>query len=244
MHCAEAGALRLSFVLAAPVKVNVNSHIASREEDERPHDSSATLHEDYQAVARPWRRSGRMSSSPPSSASTSSRRIEWSQQPPERIRQVTEDSLKRLRVETIDLFYQHRIANVPIEDVASTVKDLISQRKVKNFGLSEASAPPIRRANAVQPVAAVQSEYSPCWPQPEAEVLPACEEFRVPYSPLGRGFLIGKIDETTTFGNNDNRSTLPRSTPEARKANRPVVRLLEEIAREKRATSAQVALGG
>jgi aryl-alcohol dehydrogenase-like predicted oxidoreductase len=162
---------------------------------------------------------------------------------PERIGQVAEDSLKRLRVETIDLFYQHRVdTRVPIEEVAGTVKDLISQGKVKNFGLSEASAPTIGRANAIQPVAAVQSEYSLWWRQPEAEVLPACEELGVPSSPLGRGFLTGKIDETTAFGNNDNRSTLPRFTPEARKANRPVMRLLEEIVREKRATSTQVAL--
>jgi aryl-alcohol dehydrogenase-like predicted oxidoreductase len=159
---------------------------------------------------------------------------------------VAEDSLKRLRVETIDLFYQHRVdPSVPIEEVAGTVKDLIAQGKVNHFGLSEASASTIRRANAVQPVAAVQSEYSLWWRQPEAEVLPACEELGigfVPYSPLGRGFLTGKIDETTMFGSNDNRGTLPRFTPEARKANQPVVRLLEEIGREKGATPAQIAL--
>jgi aryl-alcohol dehydrogenase-like predicted oxidoreductase len=165
---------------------------------------------------------------------------------PERIRQAAEDSLKRLRIEMIDLFYQHRVdPSVPIEDVAGVVKDLIAQGKVKHFGLSEAGAPTIRRANAVQPVAAVQSEYSLWWRQPEAEVLPACEELGigfVPYSPLGRGFLTGKIDETTTFGSNDNRTTLPRFTPEARRANQPVVRLLEEIGREKGATPAQIAL--
>ncbi len=165
---------------------------------------------------------------------------------PERIRQVAEGSLKRLRVETIDLFYQHRVdPNVPIEDVAGAVKDLIAQGKVKHFGLSEAGAPTIRRAHAVQRVAAIQSEYSLWWRDPEAQVLPACAELGigfVPYSPLGRGFLTGKIDETTTFGGNDNRGTLPRFTPEARKANRPVVGLLEEIGREKGATPAQIAL--
>jgi aryl-alcohol dehydrogenase-like predicted oxidoreductase len=165
---------------------------------------------------------------------------------PEHIRQAAEDSLKRLRVETIGLFYQHRVdPSVPIEDVAGTVKDLISQGKVKHFGLSEAGAETIHRANVVQPVAAVQSEYSLWWRQPEEEVLPICEELGigfVPYSPLGRGFLTGTIDETTTFGSNDNRSTLPRFTTEARKANQPVIRLLEEIGREKGATPAQVAL--
>ena len=164
----------------------------------------------------------------------------------ERIRQVAENSLKRLRVDTIDLFYQHRVdPSVPIEDVAGTVKDLISQGKVRRFGLSEAGAPTIRRANAVQPVAAVQSEYSLWWRAPEEEVLPTCEELGigfVPYSPLGRGFLTGKIDETTAFGSNDNRTTLPRFTPEARKANRPVVDLLEEIAGRNGATPAQIAL--
>src|SRR6266487_1071505 len=133
---------------------------------------------------------------------------------PERIRQAAEGSLKRLRVEAIDLFYQHRVdPNVPIEDVAGAVKDLIAQGKVKHFGLSEAGASTIRRAHAVQRVAAIQSEYSLWWRQPEAEVLPACEELGigfVPFSPLGRGFLTGKMDETTTFGDNDNRSTLPR----------------------------------
>jgi aryl-alcohol dehydrogenase-like predicted oxidoreductase len=165
---------------------------------------------------------------------------------PERIRQVAEDSLKRLRVEAIDLFYQHRVdLNVPIEDVAGAVKELIAEGKVRHFGLSEPGAQTIRRAHAVQPVAAIQSEYSLWWRSPEAEVLPTCEELGigfVPYSPLGRGFLTGKIDETTTFGGNDNRSTLPRFTPEARKANRPVVDLLEEIGNQKRATPAQIAL--
>jgi len=165
---------------------------------------------------------------------------------PEHIRQVAEDCLRRLRVETVDLFYQHRVdPNVPIEDVAGTVKDLIAQGKVKRFGLSEASAATIRRAHAVQPVAAIQSEYSLWWRQPEVDVLATCEELGigfVPYSPLGRGFLTGKMDETTTFGGNDNRGSLPRFTPEALKANQPVVRLLEEIGRQKGATPAQVAL--
>jgi aryl-alcohol dehydrogenase-like predicted oxidoreductase len=165
---------------------------------------------------------------------------------PKRIRQVAEDSLKRLRVDAIDLFYQHRVdPNVPIEDVAGAVKDLIAQGKVKKFGLSEAGAPTIRRAQAVQRVATVQSEYSLWWRHPEAEVLPACEELGigfVPYSPLGRGFLTGKIDETTTFGGNDNRSTLPRFTPRARKENQRVVRLLEEIGGKTGATPAQIAL--
>jgi aryl-alcohol dehydrogenase-like predicted oxidoreductase len=165
---------------------------------------------------------------------------------PERICQVAEDSLKRLRVEAIDLFYQHRVdPDVPIEDVAGAVKNLITAGKVKHFGLSEPGAETIRRAHAVQPIAAVQSEYSLWWRLPEADVLPACEELGigfVPYSPLGRGFLTGKIDETTTFGSNDNRTTLPRFTPEARKANRPVVDLLERLGDEKHATPAQVAL--
>ncbi|MGA9869041.1 MAG: aldo/keto reductase [Acetobacteraceae bacterium] len=165
---------------------------------------------------------------------------------PERIRQAAEGSLKRLRVEAIDLFYQHRVdPNVPIEDVAGAVKELISQGKVKHFGLSEAGAATIRRAHATQPVAAIQSEYSLWWRQPEADALPVCEELGigfVPFSPLGRGFLTGKIDETTTFGGNDNRTGLPRFTPEARKANRPVVDLLEKIGARKRATPAQIAL--
>jgi aryl-alcohol dehydrogenase-like predicted oxidoreductase len=165
---------------------------------------------------------------------------------PERIRQVAEDSLRRLRVDAIDLFYQHRVdPNVPIEEVAAAVRDLIAEGKVMHFGLSEPGAQTIRRAHAVQKVAAVQSEYSLWWRDPEEEVLPTCEELGigfVPYSPLGRGFLTGRIDATTTFGGNDNRSTLPRFTPEARKANRPVVDLLEEIGRAKRATPAQIAL--
>jgi aryl-alcohol dehydrogenase-like predicted oxidoreductase len=165
---------------------------------------------------------------------------------PERIRQVAEGSLKRLRVDAIDLFYQHRVdPDVPIEDVAAAVSDLIAEGKVKHFGLSEPGAGTIRRAHAVQPVAAVQSEYSLWWRVPEEEVLPTCGELGigfVPYSPLGRGFLTGKIDETTIFGSNDNRSTLPRFTPEARKANRPVVKLLEEIGDRRRATPAQIAL--
>ncbi|MGA2284451.1 MAG: aldo/keto reductase [Candidatus Dormibacteria bacterium] len=165
---------------------------------------------------------------------------------PGRIRQVAEDSIKRLRVDAIDLFYQHRVdPEVPIEDVAGAVKDLIAEGKVKHFGLSEPGAETIRRAHAVQPIAAVQSEYSLWWRLPEADVLPACEELGigfVPYSPLGRGFLTGKIDESTTFGSNDNRTTLPRFTPQARKANRPVVDLLENIADQKRATPAQIAL--
>jgi len=165
---------------------------------------------------------------------------------PARIRQVAQESLKRLRVDAIDLFYQHRVdPKVPIEDVAGTVKDLIAEGKVKHFGLSEAGAQTIRRAHAVQPVAAVQSEYSLWWRAVESDVLPTCEELGigfVPFSPLGRGFLTGAIDETTTFGSNDNRATLPRFTPEARKANRPVVRLLEEIGDKKHATPAQIAL--
>ncbi|MGO8686158.1 MAG: aldo/keto reductase [Candidatus Dormibacteria bacterium] len=165
---------------------------------------------------------------------------------PERIRQVAKDSLKRLRVDTIDLFYQHRVdPEVPIEEVAGAVRDLIAEGKVKHLGLSEPGPETIRRAHAVQPVAAVQSEYSLWWRLPEADVLPACEELGigfVPFSPLGRGFLTGKIDETTTFGGNDNRSTLPRFTPEARKANRPVVALLEMLGDRKRATPAQIAL--
>jgi aryl-alcohol dehydrogenase-like predicted oxidoreductase len=165
---------------------------------------------------------------------------------PEYIRQATEGSLKRLRVEAIDLYYQHRVdPNVPIEDVAGTVKDLIRQGKVKHFGLSEAGVQTIRRAHAVQPVAAVESEYSLWWREPEAEVLPTCEELGigfVPFSPLGRGFLTGKIDETTTFASTDFRNILPRFTPENRKANQTVVDLVTRIAAEKRATSAQIAL--
>lgn len=165
---------------------------------------------------------------------------------PDHIKRVAEASLKRLKTNVIDLFYQHRVdPDVPIEEVAGAVKDLIRAGKVRHFGLSEAGARTIRRAHAVQPVTAVQSEYSLWWRQPEAEVLPACEDLGigfVPYSPLGRGFLTGKIDETTTFGSNDNRSTLPRFTPEARKANRTLVDRLEAIAAKKKATAAQLAL--
>ncbi|MGD0833517.1 MAG: aldo/keto reductase [Candidatus Dormibacteria bacterium] len=165
---------------------------------------------------------------------------------PERIRTVAEESLKRLRVDAIDLFYQHRVdPDVPIEDVAGAVKDLIAEGKVRHLGLSEPGPETIRRAHAVQPVAAVQSEYSLWWRLPEDDVLPACEELGigfVPYSPLGRGFLTGKIDETTAFGSNDNRTTLPRFTPEARRANRPVVDLMERLGDQRHATPAQVAL--
>ncbi len=165
---------------------------------------------------------------------------------PEHIKEVAEGSLKRLRVETIDLFYQHRVdPDVPIEDVAGTVKELIQAGKVKYFGLSEAGVHTIRRAHAVQPVAAVQSEYSLWWRRPEAEVLPALEELGigfVPYSPLGKGFLTGKIDETTSFDSSDFRNTVPRFTPEARKANQAVVDLLAQVAKRKKATPAQIAL--
>ncbi len=165
---------------------------------------------------------------------------------PERIRQVAEASLKRLRVDAIDLFYQHRVdPEVPIEDVAGAVKDLIREGKVKHFGLSEAPADIIRRAHAVQPVTALQSEYSIWWRAIEAEVLPTCEELGiglVPYSPLGRGYLTGKIDETRTYDPSDVRSHNPRFTPEAIRANRVVVDLLERIAARKGATPAQVAL--
>jgi aryl-alcohol dehydrogenase-like predicted oxidoreductase len=165
---------------------------------------------------------------------------------PEHIKQVAEASLKRLRVEAIDLFYQHRVdPDVPIEDVAGAVKDLIQAGKVKRFGMSEAGAQTIRRAHAVQPVAAVQSEYSLWWREVEAEVLPVCEELGigfVPFSPLGRGYLTGKIDESTTFASVDVRSRLPRYTPEARKANRVVIDLLARIGGEKGATPAQIAL--
>ncbi len=165
---------------------------------------------------------------------------------PEQIKQVADASLKRLRVDAIDLFYQHRPdPNVPIEDVAGAVKDLIQQGKVKHFGLSEASADIIRRAHAVQPVTAVQSEYSIWWRVVEEAVLPACEELGigfVPYSPLGRGYLTGKIDENATFDSADIRSHNPRFTPEAIRANRVVVNLLEKIGAQKGATSAQIAL--
>src|SRR5271165_3107575 len=166
---------------------------------------------------------------------------------PEPIKQVAEASLKRLRTDVIDLFYQHRVdPNVPIEDVAGAVKDLITEGKVKHFGLSEASAQTIRRAHAVQPVAAVQSEYSLWARDPEAEVLPTCEELGigfVPWSPLGQGFLTGKVDAATTFdGASDLRATFPRFTPAALKANQAVVDLLGAVARRKNATPAQIAL--
>lgn len=165
---------------------------------------------------------------------------------PERIKQVADESLKRLRVDAIDLFYQHRVdPEVPIEDVAGTVKDLIKAGKVKHFGMSEAAATTIRRAHAVQPVTAVQSEYSLWWRHPEKEVLATLEELRigfVPYSPLGRGFLTGKMDENTRFDSNDFRNNLPRFTPEARKANQALVDLLGKIARNKHATPAQISL--
>ena len=165
---------------------------------------------------------------------------------PEHIKEVVEGSLKRLKVEAIDLFYQHRVdPDVPIEDVAGAVKDLIQQGKVKHFGLSEAAAKTIRRAHAVQPVTAVQSEYSLWWRRPEAEVLPALEELGigfVPYSPLGKGFLTGKINENTKFDSTDFRNIVPRFTPEARKANQALVDLLGKIGERKKATPAQIAL--
>ena len=165
---------------------------------------------------------------------------------PEHIKQVAENSLKRLRVDAIDLFYQHRVdPDVPIEDVAGAVKDLIRQGKVKHFGLSEAGVKTIRRAHAVQPVTAVQSEYSLWWRRPEEELLPALEELGigfVPFSPLGRGFLTGKISADTTFDKSDFRNTLPRFTPEARKANQALVDLLGKVAERKGATTAQIAL--
>jgi len=162
------------------------------------------------------------------------------------IKQAVEGSLKRLKIETIDLLYQHRVdPNVPIEDVAGAVKELIQAGKVKHFGLSEAGVKTIRRAHAVQPVTALQSEYSLWWRKPEAEVLPTLEELGiglVPYSPLGKGFLTGKIDENAKFDSTDFRSKLPRFTPEALKANQAVVDLLGKIAKEKGATPAQIAL--
>ena len=165
---------------------------------------------------------------------------------PERIRQVADASLKRLKVDAIDLFYQHRVdLDVPIEDVAGTVKELIQAGKVKHFGLSEAAAKTIRRAHAVQTVTAVQSEYSLWTRGPEAEVLPALEELGigfVPYSPLGKGFLTGKMDENTKFDKTDFRKTLPRFTPEALKANQALVDLLGKIGADKKATPAQIAL--
>ena len=165
---------------------------------------------------------------------------------PERIKRVAEDSLKRLNIDVIDLFYQHRVdPEVPIEDVAGAVKELIQEGKVKHFGLSEAGVQTIRRAHAVQPVTALQSEYSLWHRVPEAEVLPTLEELGiglVPYSPLGKGFLTGKMDENTEFGSGDFRSTLPRFTPEARKGNQVFVDLLATIAKRKNATPAQIAL--
>ena len=165
---------------------------------------------------------------------------------PEHIRQVAEASLKRLKTDAIDLFYQHRVdPDVPIEDVAGTVKDLILAGKVRHFGLSEAGVRTIRRAHAVQPVAALQNEYSLWWRKPEEEVIPALEELGiglVPFSPLGRGFLTGTIDEKTTFDSSDFRNVVPRFTPEARKANQTFVELIRRLARGKKATPAQLAL--
>jgi aryl-alcohol dehydrogenase-like predicted oxidoreductase len=165
---------------------------------------------------------------------------------PLHIKTVAEASLKRLKVDAIDLFYQHRVdLNVPIEDVAGAVKELIQEGKVKHFGLSEAGVQTIRRAHAVQPVTALQSEYSLWWRDPEAEVLPALEELGigfVPFSPLGKGFLTGKINENTTFASTDFRNIVPRFTPQARKANQAFVDLLSKLAEQKKATLAQIAL--
>jgi aryl-alcohol dehydrogenase-like predicted oxidoreductase len=165
---------------------------------------------------------------------------------PEHVREVAEAALKRLKTDVIDLFYQHRVdPNVPIEDVAGAVKDLIQDGKVKHFGLSEAGVQTIRRAHAVQPVTALQSEYSLWWREPEQEILPTLEELGigfVPFSSLGKGFLTGKIDETTTFGSKDFRNVVPRFSPEARKANQALVDLLGQIAARKQATPAQIAL--
>jgi aryl-alcohol dehydrogenase-like predicted oxidoreductase len=165
---------------------------------------------------------------------------------PERIKQSVEGSLKRLRTDVIDLYYQHRVdPNVPIEDVAGTVKELIAQGKVRHFGMSEAGVRTIRRAHAVQPVTAVQSEYSLWWRRPEEELLPTLEQLGigfVPFSPLGKGFLTGTIDEKTTFVSSDFRNIVPRFTPEARKANQAIVDVLRRIAEKKRATPAQIAL--
>jgi aryl-alcohol dehydrogenase-like predicted oxidoreductase len=165
---------------------------------------------------------------------------------PEHIKKAVEGSLKRLKTDVIDLLYQHRVdPNVPIEDVAGTVKELIQAGKVKHFGMSEAGVKTIRRAHAVQPVTALQNEYSLWWRKPEAEVIPTLEELGiglVPYSPLGKGFLTGKIDENTTFDKNDFRNKVPRFTPEARKTNQAVVDLLGRIGKQKGATPAQIAL--
>ena len=165
---------------------------------------------------------------------------------PQHIKQVADASLKRLKTGVIDLLYQHRVdPEVPIEDVAGAVKDLIQQGKVRHFGLSEAGVQVIRRAHAVQPVTALQSEYSLWWREPESEIIPTLEELGiglVPYSPLGKGYLTGKIDESTDFDKNDFRNTVPRFTPDARKSNRSLVDLLASIARRKNATPAQIAL--
>jgi len=165
---------------------------------------------------------------------------------PEHIKEVADASLKRLRTDVIDLFYQHRVdTSVPIEDVAGALKELIQAGKVKHYGLSEAGAETLRRAHAVHPVTALQSEYSLWWRKPEDDVLPVCEELGigfVPFSPLGRGFLTGKIDENTTFDSSDFRNVVPRFTPEARKANQVVVDLLRTIGERKNATPAQIAL--
>jgi aryl-alcohol dehydrogenase-like predicted oxidoreductase len=165
---------------------------------------------------------------------------------PERIKEVAESSLKRLKIDVIDLFYQHRVdPEVPIEEVAGAIKELIQEGKVKHFGLSEASANTIRRAHAVQPVTAVQSEYSLWWRRPEDEVLPMLEELGigfVPYSPLGKGFLTGNINENTTFDSSDFRSTIPRFSPEALKSNQALIDLLRKIGDRKQATPAQIAL--
>src|SRR4249920_91822 len=165
---------------------------------------------------------------------------------PAHIKDVAEASLKRLKTDVIDLFYQHRVdENVPIEDVAGAVKELIQAGKVKHFGLSEAGAKTIRRANAIQPVTALQSEYSLFWREPETEIIPTLEELGigfVPFSPLGKGFLTGKIDENTKFDSTDFRNTVPRFSPEARKANQALVDLIGEFAAQKKATPAQIAL--
>ena len=165
---------------------------------------------------------------------------------PANIRKVADAALKRLRTDRIDLFYQHRVdPNVPIEDVAGTIKDLIQEGKVKHFGLSEAGVQTIRQAHAVQPVTALQSEYSLWWREPEAEILPTLEELGigfVPFSPLGKGFLTGKIDENTTFDSTDFRNIVPRFSPEARKANQALIDLIGKFAAQKKATPAQIAL--
>jgi aryl-alcohol dehydrogenase-like predicted oxidoreductase len=165
---------------------------------------------------------------------------------PENIKKVAEESLKRLKAEVIDLFYQHRVdPNVPIEDVAGAVKDLIKEGKVKHFGLSEAGVKVIRRAHAVQPVTALQSEYSLWWREPETEIMPTLEELGigfVPFSPLGKGFLTGKMDQNTTFDSKDFRSTVPRLSPENLKANQAFVDLLKQVSQRKNATPAQIAL--